>query len=240
MVDLPKSEHERGRLFVSRSAVLLSMLLCTYTLHSQPGAEESRVNQAVEHAINTIPVSQLGIFNGVDYTPTTVTAGGHPYLSTEEFTLESISFDGILYRHIDLLFDAAQQRVVIEDHAGNKICPPAEKIEAFTAGVHTFKRLSSIDGLDPGYYDELVEQSLYARRTKSLKGLRWTSSTEYFFISGSRSFQMKNKKAVLEIMADEEHDVREYINRHKLSFSKKKKERSLIEVTKFYSSLKRN
>jgi hypothetical protein len=138
-----------------------------------------------------------------------------------------------------LIFDASLQCVVIEDYAGNKICPVEEKVESFTIGVHTFKRLSDIPGLRPGFYDVLVDGKLFARRSKSGGGMQWKSSTDYFFLNKGRLFQLMNKKSVLESMADKGNDVGRYIRINKLSFSKKK-ETSLIEVVSYYSSLKQH
>ena len=212
-------------------------LFFTYSVYSQPLNGENELKDAVEHAVNTLPASQLGIYNGRDYTPTTITAAGHPYFPTGELEPGTITYDGIQYNDVHLIFDASEQCVVIEDYAGNKICPVEERVESFTVGVHTFKRLSDIPGLRSGFYNVLVDGKLFARRSKSGGGMQWKSSTDFFFINEGRLFMLTNKKSVLESMPDKENDIRQFIRLNKLSF-KKKKETSLIEIVKYYSSLK--
>jgi hypothetical protein len=123
-----------------KASLLFGFLSFGHTSFSQPGVTDTAVKEAIEHAINTLPEGQRGIYNGSDYTPTTLTAGGHPFLLTGDLNPETIVFDGIAYSEINLLYDADQERVVIENHAGNKICPPVEKIEMFSLGASTFKR----------------------------------------------------------------------------------------------------
>ncbi len=219
--------------------VVSGFLFFASSVYSQPLNGQNELKDAVEFAISTLPASQLGIYNGRDYTPTTITAAGHPYFPTAELESRTITYDGIRYDDIFLIFDASLQCVVIEDYAGNKICPVEEKIESFTVGVHTFKRLSDVPGLPSGFYDVLVDGKLFARRTKSGGGMQWRSSTDYFFLNEGRLFEPTNRRSVLESMADKENDVRNYIHINKLSFSKKK-ETSLIEVVKYYSSLKQH
>ena len=213
------------------------LLFFAHSVYSQSLNGQSEIKGAIEYAINTLPASQLGIYNGRDYTPTTITAAGHPYFPTAELESGTIIYDGIRYNDILLIFDASLQCVVIEDYAGNKICPVEEKIEAFTIGAHTFKRLSDIPGLGTGFYDVLVDGKLFVRRVKSGGGMQWKSSTDYFFLNEGRLFQLTNKESMLDSMADKENDIRNYIRVNKLSF-RKKKEASLTDVVKYYSSLK--
>jgi hypothetical protein len=217
----------------------LGFLLFAHTIVAQPDSDENVLHDAVEHAIHMLPASQLGLYNGADYTPTTITAGGHPFFSTEESTPETIVYDDIPYTEIDLIFDASQQLVIIADYAGNKICPTEEKIESFTVENHTFKRLSNIPGLPSGFYDVLVDgnESLFARRSKYVRGLQWKSSTAYYFFNEGRLFRLTNKKTVFESMPDKAKDIRQFIRLNKLSF-RNKIEGSLIGVVRHYSSLK--
>jgi len=230
---------KRNNAYALRANLWLGFLVFALTAQAQQVSDESALRDALEYAIHTLPASQLGIYNGVDYTPTTIIAAGHPFFSAQTLAAETIVYDGIRYGEIYLLFDAAQQRVVIEDPAGNKICPLSEKIERFTAGGHTFKRLSGIPGLPSGFYDVLVDgkELLFARRSKSARGLQWKSSTAYYFFYEGRLFRLSNKKSVLESMADEEKDVRHYIRLNKLSFNNKL-EASLIGIVRYYLSLK--
>jgi hypothetical protein len=240
MTNRPKSKRCKD----NKASILLECLLSgclffAHTVYSQPLNGENELKDAVDHAMNTLPASQLGIYNGRDYTPVTITAAGHPYFPTGKLEPGTITYDGIPYNEVYLIFDASLQCVVIEDYAGNKICPVEEKVESFTIGVHTFKRLSDIPGLRPGFYDVLVDGKLFARRSKSGGGMQWKSSTDYFFLNKGRLFQLMNKKSVLESMADKGNDVGRYIRINKLSFSKKK-ETSLIEVVSYYSSLEQH
>jgi hypothetical protein len=215
------------------------LLVIAHVTFAQQIPNEGALHDAVEYAIHMVPASQLGLYNGPDYTPTTITAGGHPFFSRDDFAGETIVYDGILYNSIYLLFDAAQQRVIIEDNAGNKICPVEGKLESFTLDGHTFKRLSDIDGLPTGFYDVLVDgkESLYARRSKSARGMQWKSSTDYYFFNDGRVFRITNKKTVFESLADEEKNIRQHIRQNKLSFNNKI-EASLISIVRYYSSLK--
>jgi len=216
-----------------------ALLFFAHSVYSQPLNGQNEIKNALEYAISTLPASQLGIYNGRDYTPTTITAGGHPYFPTAEFESGTIIYDGIRYDDILLIFDASLQCVVIEDYAGHKICPAEEKIESFILGLHTFKRLTDIPGLSTGFYDMLVDGKLFVRRAKSGGGMQWRSSTDYFFLNEGRLFQLTDKKSVLESMADKESDIRNYIRVNKLSLHKQKGT-SLTEVVKYYSSLKQH
>jgi hypothetical protein len=214
-------------------------LFFAHSVYPQSLKGQNEIKNAIEYAVSTLPASQLGIYNGRDYTPTTITAGGHPYFPTPELEAGTIIYDGIRYDDILMIFDASLQCVVIEDYAGNKICPVEEKIGSFTIGMHTFKRLTDIPGLSTGFYDVLVDGKLFVRRAKSGGGMQWRSSTDYFFLNEGRIFRLTDKKSVLESMADKENDIRNYIRTNSLSFNKKK-ETSLIEVVRYYSSPKQH
>lgn len=238
MINRPKTKlRKEHNIFILLKPILFGLLFFSYPVYSQPLNSESELAAAIENAINTLPASQLGIYNGRDYTPPNITAAGHPYFPTSEFEPGMIAYDGIHYKDIFLIFDASLQCVVIEDYSGNKICPVEENIESFTVGGHTFKRLSNISGLTPGFYDVLVEGHLYAKRSKSGGGMQWKSSTAYFFLNGNKVVQLTNKNSVIESMADKENDIRQFMRMKNLSFGKNK-ERSLVEVVRHYLSLR--
>ena len=238
MTNRPKSKlYKVNRRFIPSVCIFLICSFFPCSLHSQPVTANNDLRDAKEHAINTLPASQLGLYNGRDYAPTTITAAGHPYFPTDEMEPGMITFDGILYNDVYLIFDASLQCVVIEDYAGHKICPVEDKIESFTIGTHTFKRLLDIVGLAPGFYDVLVDGKLFSKRSKSGGGMQWKSSSGYFFLDEGRVFQLTNKKSVLQSMASQENDIRQFIRTNNLSFNKNK-EKSLIDLVQHYSALK--
>jgi len=238
MTSAPKSKlFSDLRTFILIECFFLGYLSFSYSVYAQPISARDELAEAIEHAINTLPASQLGIYNGRDYTPTAITAAGHPYFPTDEMEPGTIFYDGIRYNDIYLIFDASLQCVVIEDYAGNKICPVEQKIESFVIGGHTFKRVSDVAGLAPGFYEVLVHGTLFAKRSKSGGGMQWKSSTDYYFLNEGKIFQLTNNKSINQSMGDRENDIRRYMRDNKLSLNKNR-ERTLVEVVQYYLRLK--
>ncbi len=213
--------------------------LANYCLIAQTIAPETLVQESLEYAIEVLPEDQKAIFNGGEYVPSSIVAGGHPYFPEDTFQPATITFDGILYKDIDLLYDASRDLVVIEDNSRNHICPPQQKITTFTLADHHFRFIARLEGLTSGFYDVLVDDtiSLYARRSKTIKGFQWKKTTRYYVVQDGHAKRIERRKDLFKIDPSKEKSVRNYIRQNRLSF-RSNREASFISVIRYYSSLK--
>lgn len=210
-----------------------------FQVTAQSGDSEASVyKERYDYAVNTLIEEQRGLYNGNEYYPYPVLGGGHPFFISDRLQPERIKFNGIGYDDVLLIYDLFQDAVVIDNNKGARICPVREKIVAFTSQGHVFRRVVNHKGLKDGFYDILYDgpTSLYARRTKRMRGFQWNEDVSYYLVRAEVTI-IKDKKSLLAALADKEKEIRKFIKENKLTFRNAKAE-SFSKILRHYDTLK--
>ena len=147
------------------------------------------------------------LFNGREYIRNGTPAKGFPFFESDSLQPGSLSYDGILYRHIALEYDMVSDQLIIHNFAGDALISLVpEKIAFFSIGSHHFRYITTA-GAPPtpataapatvttavapaaatpstpilpetGFYEELYATSRIALLARRKKSLLFPSSQE--------------------------------------------------------------
>src|ERR1700733_9395504 len=86
---------------------------------------------------------EAAIYNGRAYQPHDGNLqGGDPYFNSPLSVIGSLTFDGLEYTGVPLLFDLVRNQLIITDPKGQLLSLYNDKIQQFTIGRHHFVRLN--------------------------------------------------------------------------------------------------
>ncbi len=174
---------------------------------------------------------------------------GHPYFGEDRMRKGTVTYNGILYENVLLLYDEVLDLLVMPDPIKVfKIALISNQVDRFTIEDHSFVRL--MDSLNPsqpgnGYYEQLYKgritflkkekktiQDDLSAPTEGVRRLIYTSIS-YYLKMGEVYHVVKSKKALLRLLKDRSRDAKKFIRQNHLSFSDDK-ENSLVKVVAWY------
>jgi hypothetical protein len=193
------------------------------------------------------------LYNGMDYSGYWYPGEtiGHPYWSSNQWGKGSIEYDGQLYPDVEIMYDVMHDKVVINNpYSRLKLELITEKVKGFILHGHQFRNVlhpGTKPFIPPGIYDILCEGgvSLYAKRTKTHQQSLGTRSvvnefreaTRFYISRGDFFYSVNSKNSLLKVLADEKSQLRKYILKNKISFTKNR-EQAFLQVTRFFNELK--
>jgi hypothetical protein len=254
----------RRRIFYLILILVFPSLLLAQSETSSTAASVYEI--AFDSALSRLDQSQLAVYTGREYYPyfikktgiyaaTAITTAGsrpgeHPFFITDEFRLERIEFEGVVYPAINLAYDICRSEVVVLTPQRKAVVLPEEKVQKFDYAGHSFRTLTNVDELRNDFYEILYEKDstmLCAKRRKNQTEL-WHTISDYYIILNSQAHPVSLvstksvgiKATLLRIFKDKEDKVRTYLRQNNLKFTKSKKESSLKKIVEYYASLKTN
>ena len=160
-----------------------------------------------------------------------------------------ISYYGVVYDNVKLRFDQLMQRVVVLSPTGSVLClPEQEFIDWFEMDGHRYvhapedsSRYASLlcDGSTNGVrlYHSVWKvyrgDDTYGRE-KSLKLLS-TKELYTLITSDGEMHHVKNALDVAKLFPEQKKQLKQFAKKHRLSFSKSRREESLVKVTESIS-----
>ena len=205
---------------------------------------------------NTIQVYHNGIgdqaakFNGSQYQGYTVSfSDGQPYFKANILSKGSIVYDGILFENVNLLYDEVKDCVIIQDST-HRIQLVNERLSAFNVQESNFERLQKKENsplLASGFYEVLTKgkMSLYKKETKRMID-KFSNVNElavlfeihhyYYIRKGDSFFEIKKKKDLFKLLADQESALTKFISNERLNY-RKGKDLMLTKVIDYYNQL---
>jgi hypothetical protein len=197
--------------------------------------------------------NQSPLYNGCQYIgyPFSFREPDHPYFGGKSFLKGDITYGGVLYPGVQLLYDEVAEVVVFMDPT-HRIQLVSDKISSFSILNDKFIRLikdsSNAILVGTGFY-----QFLYAGKSSVLKkemktiGEDVRNNTEgvvrfielktyYYIYKDNAYYSVKNKKNLLAIYKDRKTDIQQYIKNNKLRY-KKNKDSFLIKLSTYYDQL---
>jgi len=197
------------------------------------------------------------LLNGTEYInysrPNSV---GHQFFQSTIAQLGSLTYDGLTFTAVPLLYDLKLDQVVMPDptHA-TSLKLLAEKVQAFTIGGHQFVRLVSVDtttkaAFPTGFYDLLLAGtgrgvSLLARRTKRevqepVAGhleFQYEEKTQLLVQQNGSLTEADNLKDFLTLLPEHKAALQKFGRNNHLQFKGTSREASATALLRYYNTL---
>ena len=186
---------------------------------------------------------EAAIYNGRAYQPHDGNLqGGDPYFNAPIAVVGSLTFDGLDYTGVPLLFDLVRNQLIITDPKGQLLSLYGDKIQQFTIGRHHFLQLN-IEG-SPDFYELLHSGrvAFVARRSKKIEekidndGLhRFITTHDYYFLDINGQYHpFYSEKSLLQLLDDKKKAIRQFIRLQNIRFSEAP-ERATNQIIDFYN-----
>lgn len=204
---------------------------------------DSTVQQAKEYALNIYHLflgEQSAIYNGnanISYDPL---MRGHAFFKIDSLVNGTITYEGILYRDMPLLYDLVLDQPILLNEDGYLIGLLNRNVRDFFLSGHHFINTRT------GFYDLLSQGrlTLMAKRIKrieeSIEGMTLIHTIvpkDFFYvIKDSVTTELSNERSLLVLVADKKKEVKQFIRTNKIKF-RKDPEHAIIAITGYYNQL---
>lgn len=201
----------------------------------------------------TIPASLYSGPEYIDYARRYFTQSGHQYFLSTEKQIGSIYYNDHLFSNIQLQYDAVLEHIIIT-HPTSPLTLRLvnEYVNYFTIGNHYFTRIIadsiSKKTITTGYYELCIEGSatLLAKRAKHLReefqysrvNAEFNDENKFYIKKDTTYYRITSKSTLLRSLPDRNKEIQKYLREHKLKFRSKYINESLIEIIRYYNSLK--
>jgi hypothetical protein len=233
------------------------LMLSQRTVQAQhQQSDSSFLAEAIRYrksAYQTIIGADARLYNGSAYRETIIRDYdvGHPYFLSPEWRDGSITYEGLRYDNVRLMYDLVNGRILTHQfNTLTKIELILEKTGDFTIEDHLFVYVSEKDSLGKllrnGFYDQLETgtASLYVQRKKEVledlssgKVVReYIDSNVYYIINGSKVFVIRTKGDLFKALSSKKTEIKAQLSKEKIRF-RASKEAALILSVKLYNQL---
>ena len=228
-----------------RITILFLLTFCAELVEAQLFNDSSFVASAQKNAINLYSMAtglQSHIYNGNSYIEYRELNEEHPYF-INEWVDGSITYEEQFYDNIPLMYDISTDKIIIDNKYGvNKIQLISSKISSFTIQQHQFVKMKE-EGNPAGFYEVLYDGTTqaYVQWRKSLQesistqtiARTFNDRSSYFIRKGGKMYLVKNKKSVINLLAEKKSEIKKFIRASSIRF-KDNRANAIREVVKFY------
>ena len=246
--------HKKFCTFILTTCFL--SLCCSGNLFSQEAAmDNSFYSKALKNSIAVYHHafgSQSAVYNGRLYNGYPFQfKEGQPCFFSEDMTIGSITYDGILYDSIIMKYDEIADVLVVLNGA-DQIQLWNEKVESFRLFNADFiqpQKDSNIATLEfAGFYNLLYggKVSLLKKQIKVIREIistnaelqRFADTKDHYYIKKDETYYaVTSSKSFYKIVGDHKAAVKQFVKTNKLRF-RKDRENMLTRATAYYDSLK--
>jgi hypothetical protein len=227
-------------LALSFSVLMLPGLLAAQQAPNDSAAIAKAISLYHEHVGD-----EAAIYNGRAYQPHDGNLqGGDPYFNAPLSVIGSLTFDGIDYTNIPLLFDLVRDQLIITDPKGQLLSLYGDKIQRFTIGHHHFLRLNIESAPDfyelvrPGRVSFLVHRSKkIEEKIESDAALLHhfiTIHDAYFLDINGQYHPFFSEKSLLQLLDDKKKPIRQFMRSQKIHYNDDP-EIAVIKIIDFYN-----
>ncbi|MBS1599912.1 MAG: hypothetical protein JST75_16920 [Bacteroidetes bacterium] len=211
--------------------------------------------QSIQNAVS-IYYKAIGenshLYNGAEYVPFNSQGNRNPFFESPDLHSASISYDGVVYHDVPLVYDIFSEEVIINKFNQNfKIKLVANKIDWFSVYDHMFIRLvhdSSVKTSPAtGFYDRIYDGSVtvFAKRKKKLDETmlmnnivsRFVEDDHFFIKKDGVYYPVSKKKSVFAVFKDRKKDIQKLMRKNKVKF-KPSFEFGLVKAAQYYDQVK--
>jgi len=212
-------------------------------------AQQKPLNNVVKLFYSSLG-KQSPLYNGREYLPPDPSIKGNAFFSDiNTFTPGNISYDGLFFTGVPMLYDVLNDKVVVLLYNKfSKLVLLDKLVKDFDFLNHHFinikaDSISDNSVISGGYYDEI-----YNGKTKVLvkrvKNIQTTSSAETYFETKRYIFIKKNniyystssQGSLLDALKDKKKELQQYISANKIKF-RKDPEDAMIKIVSYYDHL---
>lgn len=232
---------------------LFSLFSFQYSF-SQSTKNNSVTDLQVKNAVglyNNFTDGNAPIYSGADYLYYNFKMDGDPFFLTGRYTIGSVGYQGRVYDSISIVYDIQRnQLVLLAPDSLSNIVLNNPLVDSFYLLGHTFISLNEDHKknlYNSGFYDFLYSGhvKLLAWRVKTMRDVInnmtltrvFSSEDRYYIYKDGLYYLVSNKKDVLRLFSDKEHDIKRMLHREHLKLKRKTFEVSLVKVTAFYDQL---
>ena len=231
------------------AALIIFSLLYTNITIAQADTliKDKAVSKAQQVYLNGI-ADQAAKFNGSQYQGYLVSfQDGHPYFKFDYLSKGSITYDGLIFENLNLLYDEVLDCVVFQDNT-HRIQLVNERLSEFSIEGYNFERLVKKDNsslINTGFYQVLSKGkiNLYKKETKRIID-KITNTNEltvlfevhqyYYILQGDQFYPINRKKDLIKHFSASDPKFTKWIKSSDLNF-RKDKERFLTKVIDYYN-----
>ena len=231
---------------------LIFQLFQILPTQAQSSADSLLYQESIS-AIHRIYLTEMGdnaqIYHGSEYIRNGQKASGFPYFESDSMQKGSVNYLGNLYTDMSLFYNLVTDEIIIPNYLHNALLVlPPDKVDSFTIGNHVFLEMihKQNQGLPTdGFYEQLFagEPGIYVRREKRLvvgsgsEESKYIQYNTYYLRRNGLFYLVDDKKALLNLLKDQDDLLKKFIRANKLKF-KKDLETSLVLTTAYYSRIK--
>ena len=227
-------------LALSFSVLMLPGLLAAQQVRNDSAAVAKAVSLYHDHVGD-----EAAIYNGRAYQPHDGNLqGGDPYFNAPLSVIGSLTFDGLDYTGVPLLFDLVRDQLIITDPKGQLVSLYGDKVQRFTIGHHRFFRLN-IEGT-PDFY-ELVgpgRVSFLVHRSKKIEEKIESDAAllhhfitihdSYFLNINGQYHPFYSEKSLLQLLDDKKKPIRQFMRSQNIKYNDDP-ERAVIKIIDYYN-----
>ena len=171
----------------------------------------------------------------------------HPFYPTDSLQAGSITYNGIPYHDVAMLYDIVRDEVAVRPpEGGYRVQVRSNKISRFSLGANQFVRLDSASGLPAGFYERLYDGSVHvvAHRQKiiheDISGGTYKADylpKDRFYVQKDGVYhEVKSKGSVLSLFPEQTKVLRKFLRSNKLKFNDAQREEAVTKVVQQYDS----
>ena len=189
------------------------------------------------------------LYTGHEFIPHDRRIKIHPYFATDSLQSGSISYNGLVYHDVMMLYDVVRDELAIRAPKNVfRIRPHSEQVRAFSLGNHQFARIAgdSAAGVRTGFYDILHDGRIkfLAKRVKTVHEdisggfykADYLVKDRYYILKDGIYHEVRNKRSVFNLFPDHSSSLRKYLRSTRLNF-KDQREEAITSIVEQYEKL---
>jgi hypothetical protein len=230
----------------------LLLVMITSCVLAQSPRDTAFVDQAVASGKDLYHASlrsQSHLYNGSQYMDYDPVEDEDPYYLTNDWSTGSVTYNGVAYKDVPMLYDIWNDKLVIEHFAGAFIELIAAKVSHFSFQGRNFQRFlktqDSRRSISDGFFEVLYEgkTKVVAKRIKryneyietSKIRAEFESKNHYYVVRNNTFYPVNSKKAALQVFGDKKQEMKQFTRSNKTNF--RFQDDALVALAKHYDSL---
>jgi hypothetical protein len=191
------------------------------------------------------------LLNGRIWRNQYIKVSGNQFFLSSNFITGSLTFNGRRFNNLDLLYDIADDELILKGESFPTIILNKEMVDSFSLFFqnHNYNIINAgndSSSILKGYLNVLYDgpSALYVKYYKKIQPLAVDGRFDLFYTEhriflriGEEIYQLGGKKRLLYLLSDRKREIRDYIRRSRIKLRTKNPE-SLIPLLKFYDDLK--
>jgi hypothetical protein len=238
--------------------IVISCVLINKSALGQTATNDTSVQRIalarITDTYNTAIGQQSRLYNGPEYDLYNPNIKGNAYFSDiNSFTPGTVTYDGILYKDVPMMYDLFKDVVVVMLYNKfSRFTLLKERVQNFDLLNHHFIYIRTdslnVNSINTGFYDQLYSGNLevLVKRSKAIQSTSGTNTIENYFTS-SKSFYLKKgnnyysiggQGTLLSVLKDKKKELQQYIKANKIKFNKTPEE-AMVAMAARYDELSR-